>query len=76
MASIPSTPTCPVEILRRDSDIDSVPLQLDGRAPRRRSTAEHEGVAAVNRQPYAVSLHRSMSRAGGMTFWHQHLSGR
>jgi hypothetical protein len=32
--------------------------------------AEHEGGAGVNRQPHAVSLDRSLGRAGGMMFWH------
>jgi len=65
-----------VEILRGDNDIDSVPLQFDGGAPPRSPAAEYEGVAGVNRQPYAVSFDRSLSRAGGMTFWHINICQR
>jgi hypothetical protein len=67
---------CATEILHRDNDIDSVPLQLDGGGPPCRPAAEHQGVADINRQSQAISFDRSLSRAGGMTFWHINICQR
>ena len=65
-----------VEILRCDNDIASVPLQLDGGAPARCPAAEHEGIAGVNRQAYAVGFERSLGPARAMTLGHINICQR